>query len=185
MFFIIVQIYFYKEKGEIFMPENSKLNIKKIDQVGFVVKDVEKTAEYYWTVLGIGPWSFFELGPGNKTTYHGEPCELLVKIAVAQVGPLMLELIQPVSGPTPHMDFLKTKGEGIQHLGIVVDGMEQVEEMKRLGYKELAGAYNIGGEDGFGVYFDAEKELGTTIELIRFSSQGAPCFDKIYPDPNE
>ncbi len=160
-------------------------NVQKIDQVGFVVKDLDKTVEYYWKTLGIGPWSFFDLGPGNKTTYHGKPCEFLVKIACAQVGPLMLELIQPVSGPTPHMDFLKARGEGMQHLGIVIEGMEQVEEMKKLGYEEIAGAYNIGGEDGYGVYFDTEKTLGTTIELIHFSSQGLPAFNKVYPEPKE
>ncbi|MGI5891701.1 MAG: VOC family protein [Bacillota bacterium] len=160
-----------------------KFNITKIDQIGFVVGDVDKTVEYFWNELGIGPWSFFELGTGlDKHECYGKPCEFLCKIATAQLGPLMLELIQPVSGATPHMKFLKSRGDGLQYLGIVIYDLEQIEEMKKLGYKEIASAFGIGGKDGYGVYFDTEKDLGTIIELIHFD--GPPNFYKIYPDPH-
>jgi len=163
---------------------NGKLNTPKIDIIGFVVNDVDKTAEYFWNKFAIGPWAFFELGPGlDKTECYGKHCEFSYKVAAAQLGPIMLEIVQPVSGATPQMEFLKTKGEGLFNLGIIVEEIAKVEEMKKLGYQEIVSAFGVGGKDGFGVYFDTVKDLGATLEL--FHPVAPPNFYKIYPEPQE
>ena len=48
-----------------------------VAQVAFVVRDLDRTVEAYWTVFGIGPWHFYTYGPPLVThmTYHGRPVE--------------------------------------------------------------------------------------------------------------
>lgn len=178
----VYKIYPEPEDGE--SDNKPKMIINNIAQVGFVVGDAEKSAEYFWNNFGIGPWTFFELGTGlDKTECYGRPCEFLYKIATAQIGTLILELIQPVSGNTPHMDFLKNRGDGLHHLGVVVEGAEQLDKMKKLGYKELVSAYGIGGKEGYVVYYDTMEDLGMILELIHFDVPSA--FYKIYPEAVE
>ncbi len=162
-------------------------NIQAINQVGIVVRDVDKAVEYYWQKFGIGPWQIMTFGPGSKKlTYYGEPCSFVLRIALAQVGPLMLELLEPVSGPTPHQDFLEQHGEGVQHLGIFVERLDQAAEMMyKLGYKEISGAYGFGTKgDGAAAYFGTDDQLGTLLELIEMPAEMPPA-EKIYPDPGE
>lgn len=170
------------------MFANGKLNIKNIDHVGYVVKDLDKAVKYYWEMLGIGPWEFMEFGPNvKKYRYYGQDSSLLLKIAEAKVGDISIELIEPVSGPSPHRDFLEKRGEGMQHLGILVDSYQDVEEMKKLGFKVMIEALDIGNNnDGFGVYIDTEKELGCVLELCLYPADGSDIlYYKTYPDPNE
>jgi len=158
--------------------------IDNISLIGFVVGDAERSAEYFWKNFGIGPWAFFELGPGlDKTECYGHSCEFSFKIATAQLGALKLELIQPLSGQTPHMEFLQTRGGGLFHLGTVIDSQEQLAMMKKLGYKEITSAYGIGGKEGYGVYYDTMEDLGVILELIHFDAP--PAFYKIYPETGE
>ncbi|MCL5265780.1 MAG: VOC family protein [Chloroflexi bacterium] len=167
------------------MGANGKLNIQAINQIGIVVRDVDKAVERYWNELGIGPWMIFTFGPGvKKTTYHGEPCSFALRIAMAQVGPLFIELLQPLSGPTPHQEFLDQHGEGVQHLGVFVQSFEQAaEEMRRLGYEEITAAHGIGPKgDGAAAYFDTQDSLGTLLELIEMPGEMPPP-EKVYPAP--
>lgn len=168
------------------MVTGGKLNIQAINQVGIVVRDLDKAMERYWEEFGIGPWAVFSFGPGiKKTTYRGEPCSFELKIAMAQVGPLMLELLQPVSGTTPHQEFLDQHGEGLQHVGVFVERIDEaVEQVRQLGYQEISAAYGITSSgEGAGVYFDTLGALGTLLELIEMPSQMPPP-ERVYPTPS-
>lgn len=180
-----IEVYkIYPEPENEISDNERKMIINNIAQVGFVVGDVERSAEYFWKNFSIGPWAFFELGPGlDKMECYGRPCDFSYKIATAQLGVLKLELIQPVSGNTPHMEFLKNRGDGLHHLGVVVEGTEQLDKMKKLGYKELVSAYGIGGKEGYGVYYDTMEDIGVILELIHFDAP--PAFYKIYPEASE
>ena len=58
------------------------------------------------------------------------------KIAGVNFGGLDLELIQPVDGDSPHMEFLKNHGEGVQHIGFAVDDVDkEVKALKEKGAK--------------------------------------------------
>ena len=169
------------------MSNKSNLNIKSINQVGIVVKDVDKTMKRYWTQFGIGPWRVFTLGPGMKdTTYHGKPCEFSLKVAVTRIGELAIELLQPLSGPTPLKDFLAEHGEGVQHFGIFVDNLEQATaEMSARGYETTMSAKGLGTQgDGGSAYFDTAADVGTVLELIEMPAE-MQTPDRVYPEPSE
>jgi methylmalonyl-CoA/ethylmalonyl-CoA epimerase len=169
------------------MTSNTKLNIQAINQIGIVVRDLEKAVEHYWKDLGIGPWVFITLGPGvKKLAYHGEPCPHVVKAAMAQIGALQIELLEPVSGKSPHQDYLEQRGEGVQHLGIIVENLDQAaQEMKQLGYQEIMSAEGfLPNGEGAAIYFDTQSNLGTLLELIKLPNE-MPAPEKIYPPPDK
>jgi hypothetical protein len=109
--------------------ERTRSPFSKVIQVGIVVRDVEKTAERL-TSIGIGPFNPMELPPERKEWFRGEPMYAEFKIFGAMIGDIQIELIQPLSGNSPHMEFLETKGEGIQHIACAVpDVQEAVDEL--------------------------------------------------------
>jgi len=165
------------------VAQDQEFKVQNIFQIGMVVKDIDEKAKFFWDNLGIGPWYFVEFGPNAGTkTYYGEPASFELKIALAQVGPVQLELIQPVSGMSPHMDFINAELEGLHHLGVLVDDIGQVDYFKKLGYETASEAYGLGDKkDGFGAYIDMRQDCGILLELIRFP-EGESCFYKIYPE---
>jgi 4-hydroxyphenylpyruvate dioxygenase-like putative hemolysin len=85
-----------------------------ICQVGVVVKDLDQTIAHL-TSLGLGPFKV-------RTVYHpsatvrGEKASYQVRLAMAQQGPVQLELIEYQKGTTIQKEFLDQRGEGIHHL---------------------------------------------------------------------
>jgi methylmalonyl-CoA/ethylmalonyl-CoA epimerase len=79
-----------------------------------------------------------------------------------------MELIQVLEGETIHSKFLEKKGEGIHHLGFIVEDIE--EELVRLdrgGIKVLEKGIVL--EMVKFVYLDTEKILGVILELIQLT----------------
>ena len=155
-----------------------------VAQVAFVVRDLDRTVEAYWKVFGIGPWHFYTYGPPlvPHMTYHGQPVEYRMRLALSYFGPTRIELIELGEGPTVYADFVAQHGYGIQHLGILVDDMASA-----IAQAEAAGIHMIMDGAGFGVdgdghyaYLDTEDRFGTTIELIQRPRQ-KPAPEKVYP----
>ena len=62
----------------------------------------------FWNILGIGPWETYlwELPLIYDRKYYGKPSWAREKIALARVGNVQLELVQPVEGGSIYRDFL-------------------------------------------------------------------------------
>lgn len=152
------------------MKEGIDFKIKEIKQIGIVVKDVQKAIKS-WTALGLGPWTMVRVGSeeDSTVTYRGKVCPHDNKIACAKVGSIEIELIEPVSGKSPHSDFLAECGEGVQHIGVnVEDPFETAKQLKELGYEEMMAATGIGPmKDGKAVYVDTESGLAIALELVK------------------
>ena len=86
-----------------------------IRQIGYVVRDLEK-ALAEWLALGVGPW-FVVREHAQRVTYRGEPCEVIISIALANSGDLQVELIHQ-HGDTPSIftEFLDSGREGFHQL---------------------------------------------------------------------
>ncbi len=77
------------------------------------------------------------------------------KLMAAMIGDVEIELIQPISGNSPHKEFLETKGEGIHHIACTVkDVDETVEQLGAMGVTELLRSRFPGG--GKGTYLDLD-----------------------------
>ncbi len=147
----------------------SSLGIGSIDQVAVVVRDLDRAMERYVDEVGIGPWSVYTFSPDwIRMTFRGEERGYVMKLALAQVGDVMYELIEPVQGPNTYEEFLNARGEGLHHLGYFVDDIDAaIEEMEGKGFPLLQSGRGFGTEgDGAYAYFETEDALGHILEAI-------------------
>ena len=114
---------------------NNELNLPQLDQIGFVVKNLEDAIKTYDSMFG--PFSIME--PGEiEFEYRGKAEKSELRLAFGTSGDVEIELIEWVSGGTPHKEFLDAGNEGMQHIRFIVENLEQkVEEAETLGYQSI------------------------------------------------
>jgi len=149
-----------------------KLPFSKIDQIGIIVRDLDKAVEYYES-LGIGPFEPMAGVVSKDRKIMGKPVptdSIGMKIKIAKVGPIELEVIQPTKGPSVHMKALESKGEGINHLGFFVADIEKEEaKMMEKGFQVI---YSLRFEGGGGAsYFNTDEVGGVLFEIIEWPSK--------------
>jgi len=141
---------------------------KSIIQIGFVVNDAVKMAKRYSEIFGIGPWNFIE-GKVRDCILHGKTLRNIdcgIRLALADLGKMQIELIQPMYGPSTHMSFLKEYGEGIHHVsfGTIEDHDQVVSSLNARGIGiEMQGL--VGDVSTF-TYLASQKTLGTIFEVV-------------------
>jgi hypothetical protein len=71
---------------------------------------------------GIGPWNVYEFNPGNVSDMRarGEPVAWSWRLAIAQVGHVQWELVEPLDGESIYAQFLADHGPGVHHVGVGV-----------------------------------------------------------------
>jgi len=143
-------------------------------QAGIVVQDAIRTARGYTDLFGLGPWVFFDLLL-DQMILDDRPLtgiETGVRIAMADLGRLQIELLEPMYGPSTYMSFLKERGEGVHHLsfGRIEDHGRFVEAMTRAGQGiEMQGVW--GGAVTF-TYLATQKDLGVILEAVSPAPEG-------------
>lgn len=107
-----------------------------LDHVNILVKDIQKTASVISETLGIGPWLNWDYTAQKGETSSGEPFK--INGAWARLGPIILELIAPVSGNSVWSQALDDRGEALHHLCFMVPNWEEtVAELQAKGCKLL------------------------------------------------
>ena len=137
-------------------------------QIGVVVKDLGKAIEYYSRTFGLGPFQTIEFAPA-KHWLRGIPTPIRLDIGFCQWGPLQLELIEVVEGDIPHKWFAEERGEGMQHLGFIVDDYDEwLGYLKGKGIDVLMNAET--DVEGMGhiraAYLTSDRIGGVLFELI-------------------
>ena len=112
----------------------------------------------------------------TQVTLHGNPLpdvQSCIRAALAQLGELQVELLQPMYGPSTHMEFFKEHGQGIHHIsfGVMEDhDQDCINPAKKGITTEMQGLM-----DGTFTYLNTLKELGAFIEVAKLlQSPGAP-----------
>lgn len=145
-------------------PEKSPLS--KVDHVGVVVRDMDKAIEYYQS-LGIGPFKSRPTATFTDKTMYGKPTDFKLKAAIAPMGQINLELIQPVEEAPVHEQFLETRGEGIHHIAFEVADIDKgTAKMVERGLEVILSLKRTTG--GGASYFDSSKVGGAIIELVQW-----------------
>jgi len=145
------------------MTSAGKVTLPPVSQVGIVVRDIERTAEYYTSTFGIGPFSIIDVDM-EGVILRGKPISTKIKAAFAQSGPLQIEFIQPVEGDNIYTEFLASKGEGLHHLGFQVDDMDaMLAELAKEGIEPIF--HHNYGFMAF-AYLNTDKIGGVIFELL-------------------
>lgn len=146
---------------------SGKSAFTKLHHVGLVVKDIDKAIEYLESI-GIGP---FQVGAGQrkftipfKGELNGKPAEWKTTISNAQLGETQLELLEPTEGPQALKESLDATGEGLHHIGFLVDNLDDViAKGKKDGLKIWTLTQRTNGPRF--MYFKPTKTCSLAIEL--------------------
>ena len=142
-----------------------KIDAGTICQIAIVVKDLDKAVKYYTEIFKVEPAYVFAIPPQEeaKTQYRGEPTATRARLAVFKMGNIVLELTEPDNEPSSWKEFLDTKGEGVHHIGFMVDDRDAVlNKLDKLGipvrhYGEYTGgSYTV---------VDSQEQLGVLLNL--------------------
>ncbi len=88
----------------------------KLHHVGIVVRDLEKSVEYYQSLGVVEKVSTLMTAEGKKAKLIGR---------FLRIGSLNLELWEPIRGATVQQEFLDSVGEGVNHIAFTVDDYEK------------------------------------------------------------
>lgn len=88
-----------------------------VDQIGLVVHRLEPWLERY-VAFGIGPWWVGTYAPPRLTAtrVRGREVAYSMRLALAFVGKMQWELIEPLDGPSIYKEHLAEHGEGFHHV---------------------------------------------------------------------
>lgn len=135
----------------------------KFGQVGIIVKDIER-AEKNLDAIGIGPFGPLDAAPTVRWEENGKPTQVKLKMRFAKIGPLEIELIEPVSD-CMQKEYLDTHGEGIQHYSFFVENIDEVVKyMAKKGYKVVQRGWRA--TKGGYAFFDTVEKCGFMLEII-------------------
>ena len=126
----------------------------KIDHIGIVVQDLEAALKVYQTGLGL-PLAEIADVPDQQ-----------VKVAFMPVGESNVELVQPTSDDTGIARFLEKRGEGIHHICIEVDAIEDALEKLRAHGVPLIDEEPRPGAHGRVAFVHPKGTHGVLIELV-------------------
>lgn len=148
------------------MSEGQNIDVKlpPMEHMGVVVRNVDLAVEHY-TRLGFGPFKVFQADVSGYI-YRGKEVYARLRLAHS-AGPVpRIDLIQTLEGNNPHIDFLREKGEGVDHIGYHVapeDFDKKLAEFAEKGivpvYHRLTGPMPV-------VYLDTADIGGIMIELM-------------------
>ncbi|ASJ04957.1 MULTISPECIES: methylmalonyl-CoA epimerase [Thermococcus] len=127
--------------------------IKKIDHVGIAVKNLEEAIKV-WEGLGLKVEEIEEV-PDQK-----------VRTAIIHVGESRIELLEPTAEDSPIAKFIAKRGEGIHHIALGVDNIEEhLEKLKEAGYRLIDEEPRIGAGGARIAFVHPKAVTGVLLEL--------------------
>jgi len=135
----------------------------RLFQLGFVVDDLIAAAERWVRVFGVGP---FHVLPRMEiaSTYRGADSMVDMQVAVAQAGPVQIELIQQhCDRPSIYRDLFAVGETGLHQLSTVTTDYDAKKaHYEGLGY-ELASEIEARGQRV--AFFDTVADFGFMVEV--------------------
>lgn len=135
-----------------------------MDQIGYLVDDLEQSIGRWQRQIGVGPWTVFR----NVTlegTYRGEPVTVTMDVGLGYQGGMQIELIQATnSSKSPYRDEQGHALRGMHHVAWVVDDIDQA--MERLTSTGLRVVFEASNPSTRVAYFENEEESGVLYEVI-------------------
>lgn len=130
--------------------------LEKIDHIGIAVKDIDQGINLFKEVFGIEP----------SLVYESEYTK--AKIAFFPIGEVKIELIQPTNSESVMAKFLEKKGEGIHHVSLKVNDVDQsLEELKKKGIQLIDNKSRKVRENERVAFLHPKSTHGVLFELIQ------------------
>jgi hypothetical protein len=143
--------------------EEINLGNLKINQLGYVYKDIKKHAKMLEEQLDLPKFAFLE----NKPTlylYRGKETTIQTIIGFSRSLDVQIELIQHVKGDCIFKEFIDAGKEGLHHFGVFVEDVGAVlEKYTNKGFGVVHQGLTAGVQKV--AYIDTYDQLGVYIEF--------------------
>jgi hypothetical protein len=148
----------------LFSPE-VRVGSHKFVQQAYVVDDIDAAVDYWVKTWKVGPFYVLRHAQWENLRYRGRPATVDASFAMAQAGPIQIELCQQHNdAPSCYRDVFPAGHQGFHHVATVTDDYEA--EIARL---STAG-FDIAMEGTFGemkfAYVDTRAVAGFMTEVI-------------------
>ncbi len=140
-------------------------SFSRITQIAIVVSDIENAVRAWSNVLGVEFPEIVETAGWSKSKvmYRGRRSEARARLAFFKFDNIVLELIEPLGGPSTWKEFLENNGVGLHHIAFNFGSFEEA----RIALEKIGGEVVQEGKFEGGEYiYVYSRELGTIIELL-------------------
>lgn len=128
--------------------------IKKIDHIGIAVNSLEESLNFYEDTLGL------------KVENIEEVPEQKVKVGFLNIGGVHFELLEPTSQDSTVAKSIEKRGEGVHHIAILVDNLEEsIKTMKDKGIKLIDETPRKGAGGSKMAFVHPKSTHGILLEL--------------------
>jgi methylmalonyl-CoA epimerase len=129
----------------------------KLDHIGIAVHDIQQARQVYEAALGLPVEDVIEV-PDQE-----------VKVAFLPLGESNLELVQPTTEGSSTARFLEKRGEGIHHICIQVEDIEEALARLTAHQVPLIDRKPRQGAHGRVAFINPRGTHGVLIELVEHS----------------
>ena len=129
--------------------------ILKLDHIGIAVGKLEETIKFYTEMIGLKL---------EKTETNADQ---KVNVAFLPIGDTELELLESTDPEGPIARFIKSKGEGIQHIAFRTDNIENtIAELKAKGMRMIDDKPRIGAGGTRIAFLHPKFTYGVLVEIV-------------------
>jgi len=132
----------------------------KIDHIGIAVKSIDESLKFYKDTLGL------ELKGTEQLDDRG------LKVAFLKTGESDIELLESISEDSNIHKFIEKKGEGIHHIALEVDNVEEKKESMEEKDAKFIGEASIGAGGKKIIFIHPKSTNGVLMELCQHLEGG-------------
>ena len=127
----------------------------KIDHIGIAVKSLSEAIKVYENAIGLKVSGFDEVDDQG------------VRVAMLDIGESRIELLEPTGPTSPIEKFMTKRGEGIHHIAVRVDDIEQaLEQLKASGVRLIDSTPRRGAHNTRVAFIHPSSTHGVLLELV-------------------
>ncbi|PYR99568.1 MAG: methylmalonyl-CoA epimerase [Acidobacteria bacterium] len=127
----------------------------KIDHIGIAVKSISDAVKVYEQAMGL------------QVAGYDEVADQGVRVAMLHIGESGIELLEPTRPDSPIEKFMSKRGEGIHHIAVRVDDIEQaLERVKASGVRVIDSAPRRGAYNTRVAFIHPSSTHGVLLELV-------------------
>jgi methylmalonyl-CoA epimerase len=127
----------------------------KIDHIGIAVKSLAEAVKVYEQAVGL------------KLAGYDQVDEQGVRVAMLNIGESRIELLEPTGPDSPIEKFMTKRGEGIHHIAVRVDNIEEaLARLKAAGVRLIDETPKRGAHNMRVAFIHPASTHGVLMELV-------------------
>jgi len=127
----------------------------KVDHIGIAVKSLAEAVKVYQDAIGL------------EVSGYDEVDDQGVRVAMLTIGESRIELLEPTREDSPIEKFMMKRGEGIHHIAVRVDDIEEaLERLKASGVRLIDSTPRRGAHDTRTAFIHPSSTHGVLLELV-------------------